>query len=371
MPPAPRDIPGLDSAEACRDTLAKYGSIIGIAANLNTSENTVRRRFTQFQVAYDSDRTPVEYRRQPVFSEQDVARQRRVIRAKLWPDKPLDLLAIADAHTPEVCWPVLERAYQTARDRFGHWPDATMVIGDIVQNDRLSRFVRRKSMSWSEQRKHAIEFMAYVSAHSRKWALLIQGNHDWRPTGMIMRQLQADPEFAEEAAGELDMMRFLDKWSGPKIHTHYGWWIRLGNDLVCAHPDRWSKIPLRPGTTVATWFETWSYLFPDIKCLLMGHTHRWGQARLHDVAVVEVGAMAWPSDYIFARKLAAENEAWQYGCVTLRLLPDGSIEDGSLILHDLTPYARSLPDDVGEPVWDKPPAGLADQKVWPDTGDNR
>jgi len=362
MSPKRKDIPGLSTAEECKQARDKYPTLGHIGRAFGVSEQTVARRMAFFDVDYDHTRARTDTRERRWFSLPDprtfesltIARERDEIRANTWPqDKPARIGIISDTHEPETCWPLLEYTLK----RFGK-VDGIVHAGDICRWEPVSPYHNATSEDWFEALDGGVRIFNRL-AEAAPWLAVVRGNHDARLEKVLRRAMREHPKLADWLVAQTDLMRYLKQESHGTIYAHRGWWLRFGNDLVVCHPDEFSGVPLRSATNMRDWFEWRREKFVDPAVLVMGHTHRWSQGRYHNCRVIELGCMCWDSDWEQGPKLSSgKKDRWHRGAVALTLLPDGSVDIPSIEVMDLTPVFDSYPGARMEERWTKPPAKL-------------
>lgn len=181
------------------------------------------------------------------------------------------------------------------------------VGGDILDCYSLSRFNQYKSIPIQQEFQEARKILDYLS-RSFVTVRLLEGNHEARVMKYLSSRL--DPSMLNFIMQKGILARCSEDMPNIQIEsqtvhgTKMGWLTQVG-DAVIGHPEKQSKLPLRPVEWFAEWLQNWheDIGFERPRLVIAGHTHMAGYTFVGRTMVVESGCLCLIQSYALEPRL--------------------------------------------------------------------
>lgn len=219
--------------------------------------------------------------------------------------------------------------------------DVLIINGDLQDFYSISRFTKYERVS-IEDELAAVDALLGKCSEAFGEVVLVCGNHD-RPR--FERQLRnlLTPELVEVVlfltGGHLDPIAMLAKrYPNVRIASHpvgrhaVGWFYQRG-DLICAHAEKFSRVPGSALRTIHEWLaeRTHALGLQPWRVLVQAHTHQLGLLPwMADSMLIEGGCMCQTHGYQLDAKIAGRPQ--RRGYVTLDQV-DGRTNPNSVRLY--------------------------------------
>lgn len=190
-------------------------------------------------------------------------------------------LVISDTHCQ---WTDYEALHICLNSEFAQQADRVILAGDLVDNEQFSKHERRTDLpmriSFEEMCDKVV--VPCLSLPKVKELRVIAGNHDNWTKRYRNRYIIPDAYFMIKDQAGNDLFEVLGhiKLRVPDDRLHYrfgaeNWYTEMG-DAIVAHPTKFlgPTAQGKPGRTVWDRFNWFWKRKPWIRCLAIGHTHR-------------------------------------------------------------------------------------------------
>lgn len=264
-------------------------------------------------------------------------RHRPVVAPPARTSHPVQRIVVAgDFHAPFHEPDLVARMVDTERGA-----DVLIVNGDLQDFYSISRFTKYERVS-IEDELAAVDALLSMFSTSFGEVVLVCGNHD-RPRFERQLRTMLTPELVDVVlfltGGSLDPIAMLASRypniriaSHPVGRHHVGWFYQHG-DLICAHAEKFSRVPGTALRTIHEWLSERTHalgLMPW-RVLVQAHTHQLGLLPwMADSLLVEGGCMCQTHGYQLDAKIAGRPQ--RRGYVTLTQV-DGQTDPNSVRLY--------------------------------------
>lgn len=218
--------------------------------------------------------------------------------------------------------------------------DLCVVMGDLMDCYATSKFVAYERVPFEDELAAAQQVLEVLSATYPE-VVVIEGNHDSRIEKGLLERLPPDFVAAVRflTGGELRPLAALCKrFENVRLATHQvgphkaSWFCQIG-DLLVAHAEKYSRVPVSATRSVDEWFDdfTGTLGLKPWKVLAQAHTHQlsWVPWRT-DRVLMEVGCACQEHGYQFRARIGGRPQ--RRGWVTLRQDEHGQTDLNSIKL---------------------------------------
>lgn len=217
------------------------------------------------------------------------------------------VFVISDIHVPFTDEQKLQKAVELNRSA-----DIVIVAGDIMDMYSVSRHRLTKSVPIEVELDNTVRLLEYLSQEFPA-VVVLPGNHDTRPLKKIQDLLPSSLLFLFQE----DTLGLLTR-PFSNVFYHNDWWYQLG-DAIFAHAEISSSIEGRPPIRLSEWFlqKGWAKRLglPEIRCVVLGHTHQVSTVYREDLKLFECGCLAQIMEYTM--QPSAVMRPPMNGCVSL------------------------------------------------------
>lgn len=262
-----------------------------------------------------------------------------------WQAKARQRIVIAsDFHAPFHC----PEAVAELITREAATTDTLVVNGDLMDFYSISRFVKYEHVP-IEQELAATDALLAQLAGAFKDVLIVSGNHDAprfekQLRGILTPEMMHVIEFL--TGGNLSVIHALAKrysnvrFSPIHVDRFKVTWAAQVGDLICAHAEKYSKVPGSALRGIDEWFTDQDHALglQPWRVLVQAHTHQLGAFPWKaDRLLVEGGAMCQLHGYQLTARIAGRPQ--RRGYVTLEQR-DGVTDLNSVRFVWLDPVLR-------------------------------
>lgn len=219
--------------------------------------------------------------------------------------------------------------------------DVLIVNGDLQDFYSISRFTKYERVSIEEELA-AVDVLLGMFSAAFAEVVLVCGNHD-RPRFERQLRTMLAPELVDVVlfltGGSLDPVAMLAKrYPNIRIASHpvgrhrIGWFYQHG-DLICAHAEKFSRVPGSALRTIHEWLAERTHTLGLLpwRVLVQAHTHQLGLLPwMADALLVEGGCMCQTHGYQLDAKIAGRPQ--RRGYVSLTQV-DGQTDPNSVRLY--------------------------------------
>ncbi len=188
--------------------------------------------------------------------------------------------------------------------------DVVYVGGDILDFYSMSRFNQYRSVPIQQEFQEARKALDYLSRTFSE-VRLIEGNHEARERKYLSARL--DPNILNFVLQKSMLQRCAEDMKNVHVCYHEAYGARMGwltpvGDAVIGHPEKQSKLPLKPVEWFNEWLQTWHYEIglSIPRLVIAGHTHMAGITFVGQVMVVESGCLCLVQGYALEPRLYAK-----------------------------------------------------------------
>jgi len=199
---------------------------------------------------------------------------------------------ISDSHSP---FHDLDCISEAVDWMFKEGVQVLHLVGDVNDHYGLSRFLQYEPVPIQHE---AIETRKILDLFSRSFAevYVMSGNHEARELKYLAARLP--PDLVQWYAGKGFIARLTEDM--PNVHivsrtvegTVMKWVAPVGKDLVLAHAESASKIPMRAADNVRHWLDSWHETIGvenRPRVIMQAHTHSAGVTPVGKQIIVELG----------------------------------------------------------------------------------
>lgn len=195
-------------------------------------------------------------------------------------------LVIGDTHVPWMDKGAMQACLQS---EFAQNATRVCLAGDLLDNEQFSKHERETDVPLRMHYKQMCEevIKPILSLPRVQEVRVLAGNHDNWTRRYKGRRIIPDAYFMLKDNAGHDLLEVLGriKLDVPDDRLIYrfgmeNWYTAIG-DAIVAHPDRFLGPTQagKPGRTVWERFEWFWKRNPELRCLIIGHTHRWYEER--------------------------------------------------------------------------------------------
>jgi predicted phosphodiesterase len=186
--------------------------------------------------------------------------------------------------------------------------DVCIINGDIQDFYSISRFTKYERVTIEEELAAVDAILGQLSRAFGR-VIIVCGNHD-KPRferqlrSLVSQEMMTIIEFL--TGGNLDPVAMLAKrypnveLAGHQVGRHrIGWFVQLG-DLICAHAEKFSKVPGSALRSIEEWFteRTLTLNLEPWRVIIQAHTHQMGLFPFKaDQLLIEGGCMCQTHGY--------------------------------------------------------------------------
>jgi predicted phosphodiesterase len=255
------------------------------------------------------------------------------------------ILSLSDIHFPYANTDMLLAALD---DHF----DANIVVlnGDILEGYAYSTFEKNRKISPLDEYRQAFNFVKWISDRFQK-VIIVKGNHDIRPERAIKALFSSDdckifrPDLLSRIAngeqldenGKLTQIKFDNVYYDPVE----SWYAQVGKTIF-VHP--FGSGSSTPGHAVLKQAKAFAERYPEVDCIVAGHTHQIYKGIINGKLLIEQGCMSGLLHYAVSPKADYQNRS-QNGYAVIYQDKEGNCDfnrSGPIYLGECLPAKKAI-----------------------------
>lgn len=231
-------------------------------------------------------------------------------------NKSKKILSLSDLHAPFINFRAVEEAILSHSDS-----DILVLNGDIFDGHAMSDFDKLNDFNIEIEFEQVFELLDVVTKIYKKiyW---VGGNHDMsRFMRMVSRKFgQGMKKYVLERLNPINYI--AEKYENVIVVPHQ--WVQIGK-CVFNHPDGYSSALMSTvlGQEKILRANIHDLPFPELQCVVQGHTHDLGEYYINGCKVMEQGHLGYIPDYRFDKPTARR---WQLGYAVVHLDKNGNVD---------------------------------------------